>query len=196
VSAVLSEWIITSHGPVMANVSPLPMKSFVRHRIVAAFPVIRIPAAKDAIAETHSVEHLHARLGGRSWDKPTVQDYRCCEDGFSLLTVAGLKYYLPGYLVAELDDPETADVIAEYVTYTLGGQSQFCKERLDQLGAMMTEDQIVAIALWLGYYSTQYGIDKDVRRSYDTLTEWANKTMHGNCASPRNSKSKSSRTIP
>ena len=156
------------------------MKSFVRHRIFAAFPITPIPSAKNAIADTYCGEHLHARLGGWSWDTPTVEDYRYCEDGLSLLTVEGLKYYLPGYLVAELDDPETADVIAEYVIYTLGGKSPFCKERLSKLGTLITEDQIAAIALWLGYYSTEYGIDKDVRRSYDALTEWANNTIHEN----------------
>lgn len=154
------------------------MKSLIRRQIFAAFPITGIPDAHDAIAETHSVEHLHEHLGGRSWDKPTVQEYRYCEDGFSLLTVAGLKYYLPGYLVAELDDPETADVIAEYVTYTLGGQSNFCKERVVELGEMMTENQIAAISLWMGYYVMEYGIDKDVRRSYDTLSEWANNCVN------------------
>ena len=83
---------------------------------------------------------------------PTPAQYRQCSDGFSLLTVPGLHYYLPGYLISEHDDPEKADVVAQNWIYTLGGSSEFDKQRMLSLGHLVTLEQIEAIALWLGYY--------------------------------------------
>ena len=120
------------------------MKKLVRHQIELAFPTLPKPEAEAAVEPTYCVEHIHEHLVGRLWTEPSVEDYRFCEDGFSLLTVVGLHYYLPGYLTAELKAPETADVIAEYATYTLGGDSDFAQQRLQELGDLMMVPQIAA----------------------------------------------------
>ena len=117
------------------------MRFLVKRKIQQAFPVCGIPPAATGIQQTHSVEHLHEILGGRCWTDPTPTQYRYCSDGFSLLTVLGLHYYLPGYLMSELDDPDEADVVAEYWTYMLGGDSEFDRLRMNSLGQLVTLDQ-------------------------------------------------------
>ena len=146
--------------------------SELRAQIVSAFPELPIPTPQTAVEDTYCVEHLHEHLAGRPWTEPTVGDYRQCEDGFSLLTVAGLHYYLPGYLCSELDDPETADVIAEHVCSTLGGKSAFCRERMKALGAIVTPLQMSALKKWLHYYVAEYGANGSTRRALATIDNW------------------------
>lgn len=154
------------------------MRQLVRRKIEDAFPTQPVPAAADAIERTYGVEHLHEILGGRVWSDLTPLNYRHCSDGFSLLTVPGLHYYLPGYMVAELTDHREADVVAECWTYSLGGDSEFVRERMNALGELVTVDQIDAIALWIGYYANSYETNNYVRRSYTRLEEWAHKAVN------------------
>jgi len=153
------------------------MRQLVRRKIEDAFPTDPVPAAVDAIEPTHCVEHLHEILGGQAWNDLTPLNYRHCSDGFSLLTVTGLHYYLPGYMIAELTDPDEADVVAKYWTDTLGGYSEFDRERMAALGKLVSIDQVDAIALWIGYYANSNGFDKYVRQSYATLENWANQAV-------------------
>jgi len=141
-------------------------------RIRDAFPTNPVPLADSAVEDTYCVEHLHELLAGKAWDVPTVYEYRCCDDGFSLLTVLGLHYYLPGYLVAELTDPETADVIAESVTFAFAGRSQFSQDRMRLLGLEMTVPQCVVIRDWLLYYESETCSDKHLRGSLATVASW------------------------
>lgn len=154
------------------------MRFLVKRKIQQAFPICGIPAASTAIQLTHSVERLYEILGGRCWKDLTPTQYRHCADGFSLLTVVGLHYYLPGYMTAELDDHVEADVVAEYWTYSLGGTSEFDRLRMTSLGELITLDQIDAIALWIGYHVNRYDKNEYTERSYATLEHWANQAMH------------------
>jgi hypothetical protein len=141
-------------------------------RIQNAFPVYPIPSPTDAVEPTYMVEHLHELLAGRPWTAPTVRDYRMCDDGFSLLTANGLHYYLPGYLIAELADPDTADIIAEYVTYTLTPDSEFSRSRIEQLGSLMTRQQCLVLDEWLSRYEDLYGSDRHTLASRKTVAAW------------------------
>ena len=137
-----------------------------------AFPVQPIPKAATVVENTYGVERLYEILAGRPWDEPTVRDYRMCDDGFSMLTVSGLHYYLPGYLIAKIEDPETADIIGEYVIYTLGGTSDFCRTRMAELGKLMNPTQCVAILAWLDWYATRVTPDAHIKRSRETVESW------------------------
>jgi hypothetical protein len=148
-------------------------------QIKNAFPVLPIPSADDAIERTYMVEHLHELLGGRRWTEPSVREYRMCDDGFSLLTVTGLHYYLPGYLQAELTDPETADVIAECVTYTLTPDSDFSRSRVAALGVLMTAHQCAVLAEWLVRYEESYGADRHTRASRQAVAKWQGSSAGG-----------------
>ncbi len=151
------------------------LERIVEQKIRSSFPVVPVPSPEQAIGDTYMTEHLRERLASRRWDEPSVVDYRCCEDGFHLLTPLGLHYYLPGYLLAEIRDPETSDILAQYVTFKLAGDgTSYSDRRLEQLGALVSADQIEAIALWLAFYVQRYALseDKDVERSYATLDKW------------------------
>jgi hypothetical protein len=150
------------------------LEVIVEGKIRSSFPLTPLPHPDEAVEKTYCVEHLYERLAGRTWDEPSVADYRFCEDGFSLLTVRGLHYYLPGYLLAEVVDPETSDVLAQYVTFTLADDgSHFSQRRLADMGRLVTGDQMEAIALWLTLYTLRYESDKYVRKSFETLGNWS-----------------------
>jgi hypothetical protein len=153
------------------------MRTLVKRKIQLAFPLNGIPAATNAIERTYCVEHLYEILGDRCWNTLTPTQYRQCSDGFSLLTVAGLHYYLPGYLISELDDPEEADVVAENWIYTLGGSSEFDRLRMLALGHLVTLDQLEAIALWLGHYVNVYDKSQYTTRAYETLEQWTSNAV-------------------
>lgn len=150
-----------------------------QQQIRDAFPTHPVPPADAVVENTYCVEHLLELLAGRPWDVPSVRDYRCCDDGFSLLTTVGLHYYLPGYLTAELVDPETADTIAESITFAMNRRSQFKSQRMDALGALLTRPQRAAIRDWLLQYESEIGIDKHLRGSLMTVADWDSKADLG-----------------
>jgi hypothetical protein len=150
------------------------LDAIVERKIRASFPLNPMPDPDEAVEKTYCVDHLHERLAGKKWNEPSIADYRFCDDGFSLLTVKGLHYYLPGYLLAEVVDPETSDVLAEYVTFTLADDgSDFSQRRLAEMSRLVTDDQIEAIALWLALYALRYEVNTDVRKCFKTLEDWS-----------------------
>jgi hypothetical protein len=151
------------------------LERIVERKLLNAFPAVPVPDRDVVVEDTYETDHLHELLAGRRWDKISVEDYRYCDDGFSLLTVVGLHYYLPGYLISEIRDSETSDILAQYATFTLADDgSEFTRKRLDSLGGLVTVEQIEGIALWLCMYAQRYGEtnDKHVRKSFTTLDEW------------------------
>jgi len=144
--------------------------ALIANSIRESFPEHPIIASSEAVEDTHSVEHLYERLVGRSYREPSIEDYRACVDGMSLLTTAGLAYYLPGYLLASIEDVEAADVIPGSIvsTFSIGRWPSF-DGRTRAIFGSFTSRQKLAVALWLGFYTIHFGFDQDVHNCYRAL---------------------------
>ena len=149
---------------------PTAMITLTSQKILDAFPELPLVDRERAVEDTHSVEHLYETLIGRTYREPSVVEYRACVDGLSLLTVHGLAYYLPGFLLSYLEDPDEADVIPSHLTDALSlGRSEFADLRTRELLTNLTIDQKAAIGLWLACYTVDCGYDEDIHRCYQAI---------------------------
>lgn len=145
------------------------MLALARWKIEAAFPCSPVISAADAVEETHSVEHLYEKLAGRPWIEPSYSDYFTCLDGFSLLKVEAIRYYLPGFLLAALDLRDTEGMVGGYIVRTFGGErSEYTIERSRLVLRLLSGEQKVAFALFFATFVVRFGYDKSV---YDCFRE-------------------------
>ena len=127
-------------------------KEEVRHQIEAAFADTPAPGREcEDISASMDDEGIVAYFRGRTWRGHRVKDLREHEAALSLFTDKAFRYWLPAFMLAELEDPETADVIAGGITFQLT-DSQFADARLRQFA----QDELGAIAAFLNECAKRY----------------------------------------
>lgn len=105
----------------------------IRKRIEQAFPVDGIPVAP--IIDTYDDEGIVPTFLGRSWNSFATRELREHSAAISFLTESAFIYYLPAFLVATIDDPETADIIPDNLL------TKFARPRAAAIVARLTPEQ-------------------------------------------------------
>jgi hypothetical protein len=85
------------------------------------------------------------------WRGHHVQDLRYHEAAMSLFTDKAFRYWLPAFMLAELESPEEADIIAEGIAFHLTKASN-ATARL----AEFAQDELEAIATFLDECAKRY----------------------------------------
>lgn len=95
--------------------------SAVRTKIERAFADTPSPGEEyDAISATRQDdEGIVEYFRGTSWRGHRVQDLRYHSVALSFFTDAAFRYWLPAFMIAELEDPATADIIAQDIAFSL-----------------------------------------------------------------------------
>jgi hypothetical protein len=89
----------------------------VREQIVEAFAATPRPC-DDAIAvESYDDEGTAEYFHGRAWQGHPAERLRYFSSSMSFFTPEAFRYFLPAYMLAELDDPKEADIIAESIAF-------------------------------------------------------------------------------
>jgi hypothetical protein len=83
--------------------------SDLRNEIAAAFPVAPVPAAP--IVEGRDDEGLEEWLRGRSWRELKAPSLRRRPKALMRLTSPAFRYYVAGWLLASIEDPEDPDIL-------------------------------------------------------------------------------------
>ena len=113
----------------------------------------------------YDVLDLRDRLAGVEWqqicrDSNSIEKHR--NDEFSFLNISAMRYYLPGYLVACLEDPYGADVLLDRVTDLVlqhtkyGAKDTVKKPDIEEIISSMTTGQIQAIAAFVEFEVTSF----------------------------------------
>jgi hypothetical protein len=89
----------------------------VRETIVAAFANTPHPGDDNITSPKGNDEGTEEYFRGRTWRGHTPRDLRLHSSALSFFTPAAFRYFLPAFLLAEIDDPETADIIAESIAF-------------------------------------------------------------------------------
>ena len=124
----------------------------VRVRITDAFAKTPYPGDENISAPTYDDEGTHAYFRGRTWSGHTATILRHHSSSLSFFTADAFRYFLPAYMLAELDDPEEADVIAEYIAYDFT-RTPLNEKRLGKF----TEQELVAIKAFFDECARRYG---------------------------------------
>lgn len=88
-----------------------------RQQILEAFAAAPRPSDDRISAPTYDDEGTAEYFRGRTWHGHTAEQLRIHSSSLSFFTREAYRYFLPAYMLAELDEPETADVIAEHIAF-------------------------------------------------------------------------------
>ena len=120
-------------------------KDEVRRKIENAFADTPAPGREFGdISASYDDEGIVAYFRGRSWRGHRVEDLRRHDTALSLFTDKAFRYWLPAFMLAELEDPETADVIAESIAFHFS-EFQGRDKRIEQFA----QDELEAVAAFL-----------------------------------------------
>jgi hypothetical protein len=124
----------------------------VRERIEAAFADTPAPGeAFEDISATEWDEGIVEYFRGTTWRGHHVQDLRCHYAALSFFTPKAFRYWLPAFMLAELDHPEEADVISECIASNFT-RSEGDDEKLREF----TRDELEAIATFFDECARRY----------------------------------------
>lgn len=99
-------------------------------------------------------------------------EYRHCVDGFSLLTAAGLHYYLPGYMAAEVIGSEEADAVIDSLISHFQGQDFYGRPDQVHFWSLLTPAQNEAIGSWLIHYELDYHFNSSAVLEVRNARKW------------------------
>ncbi|MBS0262245.1 MAG: hypothetical protein JSS02_09870 [Planctomycetes bacterium] len=111
-----------------------------RARIFDAFAETPYPGDENISVPTYDDEGTLAYFKGRTWSGHTATTLRHHSSALTFFTADAFRYFLPAYMLAELDAPDEADVIAGHIAFDLT-QTSLAEERLGKF----TEQELVAI---------------------------------------------------
>ena len=98
------------------------------------------------ISATMDDEGIVEYFRGTTWRGHRVQDLRCHSAALSFFTDKAFRYWLPAFMLAELENPDAADSIAEGIALHLSDANladarlkQFSQSELKALVAFLNE---------------------------------------------------------
>jgi hypothetical protein len=78
------------------------------------------PAPQGQLVETlFDDEGVSDYFRGRTWRGHAVKDLRYHDVALSFFTPEAFRYFLPAFMLATIDDPETADIIPQGILFHL-----------------------------------------------------------------------------
>lgn len=87
--------------------------------IRAAWAGARPPGAGEISLPTYDDEGVAAYFSGKSWEGHTARQLRRLDFAPKVFTAKAFAYYLPAYLIADIEDPGTSDTNMERVFHRL-----------------------------------------------------------------------------
>lgn len=96
-------------------------KEEIAAKIEAAFADTPSPGTEydDISATKYDDEGIVDYFRATTWRGHRVQDLRCHEAALSFFTDKAFRYWLPAFMIAELESPEQADIIANGIAFHL-----------------------------------------------------------------------------
>jgi len=127
-------------------------KDDVRAQIETAFADTPSPGdGFDDISATKQDEGIVDYFRCTTWRGHRVQDLRHHEAALSFFTEKAFRYWLPAFMLAELENPEAADVIAGGIAFHLTPANN-----ADAKLRQFTPDELEAIAAFLEECAKRY----------------------------------------
>lgn len=77
------------------------------------------PASENISRPTYDDEGVSAYFSGKTWDGHTARQLRQLDFAPCILTQEAFAYYLPAYLIADIEDPDTSDTNMERAVFWL-----------------------------------------------------------------------------
>jgi len=123
----------------------------IAYHIAAAFADTPYPGdAFEAISATQQDEGIVEYFRGTTWRSHTAANLRIHCAALSFFTGPAFRYWLPAFMLAELEDTETADVIADSIASNMKSPQRL---------ALFSDVELRAVAAFLRECVHRYGKD-------------------------------------
>ena len=122
----------------------------VKEMILQAFSGNAVPKGKLCSSE-YDYEDTHGGFSGTTWEEHDAIFLRNHESSLSFFTPEAFRYYLPAFMMAEINDPETADIIAESIAFHLS-DAPGANERIKQF----SQQELLAIVAFFECCAVRY----------------------------------------
>jgi hypothetical protein len=116
-----------------------------RGRIETAFATVSPPAPDNLVVPTYDDEGVVLFFRGKSWRELSVEDLRRHEVALSFFSAEAFRYYLPAFMLADLDDPVRADIIGPGILFHFSPPSPYWAPQLRSRLALFSREQKDAI---------------------------------------------------
>ncbi len=114
---------------------------------------------------------------GKEWRELDAVALRRYDASMHYFTPSAFRYFLPAFMLAELDDPEKADILGDYVVYQFEEPPPLGLKDFSQRIEQFSENEKEAILMFLNYMQSKYGgFEQQV--SYAAAWLAANKALH------------------
>jgi len=131
------------------------LKSTIRR----AFADTPYPSGK--LTDTYDDEGVSEYFAGKKWENLNVADLRRHYVALSFLEPQAFRYFLPAFMLGELSDPETADLIGESIVFHFARPEAFWVETYEKRIALFTKMEKEAIMHFMDYMQSTYGLFED-----------------------------------
>jgi hypothetical protein len=116
----------------------------VREQIIEAFADTPRPPDGATSADTYDDEGTEEYFRGRPWQGHSTERLRHFESSMCFFTPQAFRYFLPAYMLAELDDPDEANAIAQgiafhFCNFAEGQRPEFTAQELRAILAFFHE---------------------------------------------------------
>jgi len=119
------------------------------------------PYPKSKLTDTYDDEGVSEYFQGKSWDGNDVSDLRYHSVALSLFEPEAFRYYLPAFMLAELEDPDTADIIGESIVFHFSQPEKPWEENFEKRLFLFTSIEKEAILEFIDYMQAKYELFDD-----------------------------------
>lgn len=143
-----------------------------REKLERAFPDAPYPE-ENTLTECDCPEcrEITEYFRGKTWQGHTVKQLRWLAAALNLMTAEAVHHFLPAFVLAELEDPEEADIIYNSLVFifTPSGSSRY-KQNI----ALLTKAQREAMTEYFRYclvLEGEYRVDDDIPNAIAALAQ-------------------------
>jgi hypothetical protein len=116
-----------------------------RSEIEMAFAEVPQPSPDALVIPTYDDEGISTFFRGKNWRTPTVEELRRHEVALSLLSAEAFRYYLPAFMLAELEEPDKADLIGPGIIFHFSKPAPYWVSELRRRLSLLTGKEKAAI---------------------------------------------------
>jgi hypothetical protein len=120
-------------------------------QIEAAFADACAPAADNISQPTYDDEGTSAYFRGKTWRGHSAKQLRSLDFSLTVMTQEAFTYFLPAFMIADIQSPIEADTIPESLLYHLTPDDSFFPRQAQSIISCLTHAQRAAVAAYFRY---------------------------------------------
>lgn len=115
------------------------------------------PASDNISMPTYDDEGTSDYFRGKTWRGHTAAQLRSLDFSLTILTPEAFAYFLPAYMIADIQDPEASDINAQYLLFNLSSGQSSDPNRTVTILSLLSSVQRKAVTLYFEHVRARDG---------------------------------------